>query len=108
MRNPVLPVSLHVPDSEAHVMPDGRLYIYGSYDERDNEYCSSRYFVVSTSDMEHWKVSGEAFRVSDIPWAEESDAPRYPGGIDWLHPTPFIQKMIDKMVGEMRAKGIDW
>lgn len=68
---------------------------------------SNRYFVVSTSDMEHWKVSGEAFRVSDIPWAEESDAPRYPGGIDWLHPTPFIQKMIDKMVGEMRAKGID-
>ena len=89
-RNPVLPVSLHVPDGEAHVMPDGGLYIYGSYDDRENEYCSGRYFVVSTSDMEHWKVSGESFRNSDIPWLNDPDAPKYPGGIDWLHPSPFI------------------
>lgn len=27
-RNPVLPVDLHIPDSEAHVMPDGRVYMY--------------------------------------------------------------------------------
>ena len=106
-RNPVLPVSLHVPDGEAHVMPDGGLYIYGSYDNRENEYCSGRYFVVSTSDMEHWKVSGESFKTSDIPWLNDPDAPKYPGGIDWLHPSPFIQKMIDKMVAEMTAQGVD-
>lgn len=106
-RNPVLPVSMHVPDGEAHMMSDGGLYIYGSYDDRENEYCSGRYFVVSTSDMEHWKVSGESFGNSDIPWLNDPDAPKYPGGIDWLHPSPFIQKMIDKMVAEMTAQGID-
>ena len=29
-RNPVLPSWLHLPDPEAHVMPDGRPYVYGS------------------------------------------------------------------------------
>ena len=35
-RNPILPLEHHVPDSEAHVMPDGKLYIYGSYDDRED------------------------------------------------------------------------
>ncbi len=39
--------------------------------------------------------------------ADDPDATQYPDGINQLHPTPFIQKMIDKMVREMRAKGID-
>ena len=29
-RNPVLPPEHHIPDGEAHVMPDGRLYVYDS------------------------------------------------------------------------------
>jgi len=32
-RNPVLPPYLHIPDPEAHVMPDGRVYVYGSWDQ---------------------------------------------------------------------------
>ena len=36
-RNPILPPDIHIPDGEGHVMPDGRLYIYGSYDEIENE-----------------------------------------------------------------------
>ena len=27
-RNPILPLEFHIPDSEAHVMPDGKLYLY--------------------------------------------------------------------------------
>ena len=81
-RNPVLPLSVHIPDSEAHVMPDGKLYIYGSYDDAENqpwEYCSDRYHVVSTADMEHWTVHDVAFRAQEVPWFDKPDAPKYPG-----------------------------
>ena len=37
-RNPILPLDIHIPDSEAHVMPNGNLYIYGSYDNIINYY----------------------------------------------------------------------
>lgn len=30
--NPILPLEHFVPDGEAREMPDGRLYLYGSYD----------------------------------------------------------------------------
>lgn len=33
-RNPVLPPGLAIPDPEARVMPDGRVYVYGSWDQR--------------------------------------------------------------------------
>lgn len=52
-RNPVLPLEYHVPDSEAHVMPDGKLYIYGSFDDREDVFCSEKYHVISTPDMEN-------------------------------------------------------
>ena len=57
-RNPILPVEYHIPDSEGHVMPDGKLYIYGSFDDRDDVYCSEKYYVVSTPDMENWTIHG--------------------------------------------------
>lgn len=98
-RNPVLPVEYHVPDGEAHVMPDGRLYIYGSFDVQDGEYCSEKYHVVSTSDMEHWVIHEEALNGRDVPWFNDPDAAKYPG-LDWMHPTPFIQKMIQKIMAE--------
>lgn len=97
-RNPVLPLSFHIPDAEAHVMPDGRLYIYGSYDDRDDVYCSDRYHVVSTGDMENWTIHEAALRGQEIEWFENPDAPKYPG-IDWSHPTPFIRKMLAGMDG---------
>lgn len=95
MRNPILPPDVHVPDSEGHVMPDGRLYIYGSYDDRADVYCSEKYYVVSTADMEHWTIHEEALNGNDIPWFNDPEAPKYPG-IDWSHPTPFIRKMIEQ------------
>lgn len=67
-RNPVLPVEHHIPDGEAHVMSDGRLYVYGSYDALSEWYCSDRYFVASTDDLRHWRVDGPSFRGQDVPW----------------------------------------
>ena len=97
--NPILPVQYHIPDSEGHVMPDGKLYIYGSYDDREDVYCSEKYHVVSTADMEHWTLYDEALNGKDIPWFNDPEAPKYPG-IDWSHPTPFIRKMLEKMMSE--------
>lgn len=90
-RNPILPLDVHIPDSEGHVMPDGKLYVYGSYDTLEDVYCSEEYHVVSTPDMKHWTIHGKALEGKDAPWFNDPGAPKYPG-IDWSHPTPFILK----------------
>lgn len=95
MRNPILPLEYHIPDSEGHVMPDGKLYIYGSYDDRNDVYCSEKYRVVSTADMKNWVLHEESLNGKDIPWFSDPRAPKYPG-IDWTHPTPFIKKMLEE------------
>lgn len=92
-RNPVLPLDIHIPDGEAHVMPDGNLYIYGSFDNQEDIYCSDKYHVVSTKDLETWEIHDTALKGQDIPWFNNPEYPRYPG-IDWSKPTPFIQKML--------------
>lgn len=105
-RNPILPVKYHIPDSEGHVMPDGKLYIYGSFDDREDVYCSEKYYVVSTPDMKEWTIHEESLNGKQIPWFGDPDAPKYPG-IDWSHPTPFIQKMIQRDLEngvDMKAK----
>ena len=105
-RNPILPLEYHVPDSEGHVMPDGKLYVYGSFDDREDVYCSEKYHVVSTADMEHWMIHEESLNGNQIPWFNNPVAPKYPG-IDWSHPTPFIQKMIQRDLEngvDMKAK----
>lgn len=95
MRNPILPLDIHIPDSEAHVMPDGKLYIYGSFDDRADVFCSEKYHVVSTSNMKEWRIHDVSLNGNEIPWFNNPDAPHYPG-IDWSRPTPFIQKMIQR------------
>lgn len=70
--NPILPKEHFVPDGEARVMPDGRLYLYGSYDiSGSGEYCSEVLHVFSTDDMVNWVDHGVCFRSSDVPWAEK-------------------------------------
>lgn len=102
-RNPILPLQFHVPDSEAHVMPDGRLYVYGSFDNREDVYCSEEYHVVSTADMKTWEIEEQSsLRGQDIPWFNNPDAPKYPG-IDWSHPTPFILKMLSEHAEDREA-----
>lgn len=101
-RNPILPLDIHIPDSEAHVMPDGKLYVYGSYDTREDVYCSEEYHVVSTPDMRHWTIHDKSLDGNDAPWFNNPDAPKYPG-IDWSHPTPFILRMMERD----RENGVD-
>ena len=67
--NPILPLKHFVPDGEAREMPDGRLYLYGSYDiSGDYTYCSEVLHVFSTDDMINWDDHGVAFSCEDVPW----------------------------------------
>ena len=107
--NPVLPVSVHVPDCEAHVMSDGKLYLYGSYDDREDAYCSEQYHVVSTPDMEHWTIHDVSLEGRDISWFGDSDAPRWPEAAQGRI-TPFIRKtyirgMRDKLLRRLLHPG---
>ena len=61
--NPILPLTHFVPDVEARVWKDGRLYLYGSYDiSGDTTYCSHVYHVFSSDDMTTWTDHGICFR----------------------------------------------
>lgn len=102
-RNPILPLQFHVPDSEGHVMPDGKLYVYGSFDNREDVYCSEEYHVVSTADMKTWEIEETPSLLGrNIPWFNNPDAPKYPG-IDWSRPTPFILKMMAEHAEDKEA-----
>ena len=62
MKNPLLDDNVFVPDAEAHVREDGRIYLYGSYDIKGaDKYCSDRYHVFSSDDMETWVDHGVSF-----------------------------------------------
>lgn len=71
--NPILPINHFVPDAEAREMPDGRLYLYGSYDISGSEtYCSDKLFVFSSENLIEWKNHGLAFSCKDVPWVSDS------------------------------------
>lgn len=72
--NPILPAQHFVPDVEARQWPDGRFYLYGSYDiSGADTYCSWEYHVFSSADLVHWTHHGESFRsgpvVGRVPWS---------------------------------------
>lgn len=72
--NPILPLSCFIPDVEARVWQDGRLYAYGSQDIGGNHsWCSHTYRVFSTSDLLHWTDHGESFSTlgpaAQTPWS---------------------------------------
>ena len=101
-RNPILPPAYHVPDCEAHVMPDGQLYLYGSYDAREDQYCSGEYHVISTPDLAHWTVHETSFRGAWVPWFGEADAQVYPEtqhGITPFMRKSYIRKMKRALIG---------
>lgn len=77
--NPLLPTQFFTPDAEARVMPDGRLYLYGSNDLSGcADYCSKEYHVYVTDDdkMEHWTDCGVSFRNTadhpGLPWSPDT------------------------------------
>lgn len=91
-RNPILPLDIHTPDTEAHVMSDGNLYLYGSFDNYNNMYCSEKYHVISSSDMENWTIHETAFQGKQVPWLNNPDSPKYKSN-DPEEPTEFVKKM---------------
>lgn len=76
-RNPLLPLDIHLADCEARVMRDGRLYLYGSWDQSADSYCSTRYQVASTSDLSDWTLHGESFNSEEVPWAAATALPAF-------------------------------
>jgi hypothetical protein len=80
--NPLLPRDVFIPDAEARTMSDGRLYLYGSLDKADRDWCSPEYRVFSTDDMEHWTDHGVSFRYHK-PLAAPDCAER--GGLYYLY-----------------------
>ncbi len=96
-RNPVLPVDIHIPDPEAHVMPNGRVYVYGSWDKFDDDtYCSKEYMVVSSDNMVDWCIHDKSFDSSKIDWIFDKDKIKYPK-VGWEKPSLFLaeQRKID-------------
>ena len=73
--NPVLNNDTFIPDVEAHVWADGRIYLYGSFDLQGKlTYCSDLYHVYSSDDMIHWTDHGVAFTLADTDWAKDCGA----------------------------------
>ncbi len=68
-QNPIVPPGVYMADPAAQVWNDGRLYLYCSVDESVNWYCSRKYHVLSTGDMDHWKLHENSF-ASDGPGDE--------------------------------------
>lgn len=65
--NPLLDAHVCVPDAEAHVWSDGRIYLYGSFDEcGGDKYCTDKYHVFSSADMKTWTDHGVSFTLGDI------------------------------------------
>ena len=60
-QNPIVPPGIYIADPSAHVWQDGKLYIYGSRDESPDYFCSYRYHVLSTPDLETWTLFPDAF-----------------------------------------------
>ena len=73
--NPILPNDIFVPDVEAHVWEDGRIYLYGSFDlQGKRTYCSDRYHVYSSDNMIDWTDHGVSFTLADTDWAKDCGA----------------------------------
>ncbi len=70
--NPILAPDVFVPDVEAHVWEDGRIYLYGSFDiQGQKSFCSDVHHVYSSDDMIHWIDHGVAFSIADSKWAKD-------------------------------------
>jgi beta-xylosidase len=70
--NPFLANQHYIPDPEARVWEDGRLYIYGSLDIRGaDSWCSRQYRVFSTDDLIHWTDHGISLDMEDIGFRTE-------------------------------------
>ncbi|MBQ5361717.1 MAG: family 43 glycosylhydrolase [Clostridia bacterium] len=73
--NPILAPDIFIPDVEAHVWEDGRMYLYGSFDIQGRlSFCSDVHHVYSSDDMIHWTDHGVVFSLADSTWAKDCGA----------------------------------
>ena len=75
--NPLLPIDVFVPDAEAHVWEDGRIYLYGSLDVSGRRsYCSDEYHVFSSDNLRDWVDHGVSFSLARTRdgWAKDLGA----------------------------------
>ena len=60
-QNPICPPMVYIADPTARVWADGKLYVYGSRDESPKYYCSWRYDVLSSGDLQSWQLTPNSF-----------------------------------------------
>lgn len=60
-QNPIVPPGVYIADPTARQWGDGKMYIYGSRDERPGYYCSWTYHVLSSEDLLKWRLHPNAF-----------------------------------------------
>jgi len=60
-QNPIFPAGMFIADPSAHVWKDGKIYIYGSLDEKLGQYCSHKHHVYASSDLINWDLTPNAF-----------------------------------------------
>ncbi len=91
-QNPIVPPGVYIADPSAHVWQDGRLYVYGSTDERPNHFCSFRHDVISSADLVHWTLVTNVFASrgpsNQVPYANAPlFAPdcQYKNGVYYLY-----------------------
>ena len=59
--NPIVPPGVYIADPEPRVMPDGRIYVYGSRDVPRYTWRSKAYHVLSSDNMTHWNLEQFSF-----------------------------------------------
>ena len=73
--NPLLGSKCFIPDVEAHVWEDGRIYLYGSFDfQGGDDYCSDLYHVYSSDNLKDWVDHGVSFSLNHTSWAQNCKA----------------------------------
>lgn len=70
-QNPICPPGVYIADPTARVAPDGKMYIYGSLDESPDHYCSKKYHVLSSPDLQAWTLHRDAFSNDQVLYAPD-------------------------------------
>lgn len=73
-QNPIVPAGIYFADPAARFWDDGRIYVYGSVDENCGYYCSKRYHVLSSPDLQAWKLHPNTFASAgegdEVPYSD--------------------------------------
>jgi hypothetical protein len=85
--NPIIPsTGTFLCDPEGHQWADGKMYLYGSHDIRNDQVeawgCSNNYHVYSSSDLITWTDEGQQFTWSSVLYAPDC---AYKGGTYYLY-----------------------